>query len=332
MCVEGAVSALRKMRIGTIQAETGTKRFSYLKVGEISTSDVKLPVMIINGSKDGTTLALTAGIHGCEYSGIEAVIRIFNTIDPRKLRGRIIAVPVVNTLAFQARTPYVCPIDGVNLNRIFPGDAEGSISHKIAHAVFYNVVSQADFVIDLHGADLPEELPPSGLVIVGSVGNKKVDSESQALADLFDAEYILMSKIEGSCTSEACKIGIPAIGPEAGGLGGRIEEKAVSFYTSGILNVMKYLKMIEGAPEKKRQKKKIVNLQMVRTRMGGIFYPKLKAGSEISKGKTIGSVKSLKGSVLERITASIDGIVFLRMTYTTVNTGDIVMILGELES
>ena len=163
------------LRIGLVQAASGTKSFGFLKVGQTSSSNVAIPIMIVNGAKEGAKLALTAGVHGCEYSGIEAVIRIFNLFDPKELRGAIIAVPAVNTLAFQSRTPYVCPVDGVNLNRVFPGDPDGSISYKIAHALFQNVVKKADFLIDLHGPDLPEELPPHGLTLIKNVDNEKVN-------------------------------------------------------------------------------------------------------------------------------------------------------------
>lgn len=329
---EKGEALMEKIKIGDLQAEQGAKEFGFLKVGQTSTSSIDLPIMIINGLKEGPTLALTAGIHGCEYSGIEAAIRIFNFIDAKKLSGAIIVAPVVNTPAFQARTPYVCPIDGVNLNRIFPGDPTGSISYKIAHAVFDNVVSKANFLIDLHGADLPEELPPLGLTLLKNVGNEKVDQMSENLANLFNAGYILVSKIKGTCIGEAAKIGIPAVGPEAGGgAAGKIEEWAVTFYTKGILNAMKYMKMIEGTLEKTRTQEKIVGVYTIRTKLGGIFYPKKKAGNKVSKGEIIGEVKNLRGSVIEEITASISGIVLIRMTYVTVNSSDVVMMLGELE-
>jgi hypothetical protein len=154
---------------------------------------------------------------------------------------------------------------------------------------------------------------------------------SENLANLFDAEYILVNKIEGSCIREACKRGIPAIAPETDGAG-KIEEKAVVFYLDGILNVMEYLKMIEGSPKKTMVKKKIVDLHMIRAELGGLFYPKFKAGDIVSEEDVIGEIKNLKGNVVEQIKASISGVILVRMTYVTVNSGDIVMVLGKLKT
>ena len=311
--------------------EPGTKTTGSMKVGGTAASPIDLPIITVNGLKEGPTLCLIAGIHGCEYSGIETVIRLTGELDPEKLCGRVVAVPVANKPAFTSRVPYVCPIDGINLNRIFPGNPTGSISYRLAHVLFNNVILKSNFLIDIHGADLPEELPPRGLVILQEKGNEETRRISENLANFFDSEYVLVSEIDGTCVGESCKVGIPALAPEADGAG-RIEENAVLFYKNGILNVMKHLGMIKGVPQKSRSKKRIYRLHAVRAEQGGLFYPKCRAGEIVSKGDRVGEVRNLYGHVEERVLAPIHGLVTIRMTNLTVNSGDVVLFLGELEA
>lgn len=247
----------------------------------------------------------------------------------QKSSGTVVALPVVNVPAFQARVAYVCPIDGINLNRVFPGDPAGSISHRIAHTVFDEVISKADYLIDIHGGDLPEELAPQGYVLLQKTQEEKVDRMSRCLADLFEAEYIVDAHLEGTCIGEAGKIGIPAISPEMGGEG-KLDERAVRFYVDGILNTMKYLNMTPGAVEQTSRKQEIVRLHLIRSRQGGVFYPSIKAGDMVSRREGVGQIKNITGEVLEEIIAPAKGVIVLRITHVTVNSGDLLMILGEL--
>ena len=121
---------------------------------------LELPCVVATGAKGGPRIALIAGIHGCEYSSIAAVMRFMAHLDPDRLRGSVVAVPVVNLSSFRARSPFVTPEDGKNLNRCFPGSYEGTFSDALARAVFDEVVAPSDALLDLHGGDLVEALEP----------------------------------------------------------------------------------------------------------------------------------------------------------------------------
>jgi predicted deacylase len=110
------------------------------------------PVIEVVGSADGPVLLVTAGVHGCEYSSIEAARRFAATLDSDRLAGRVVVLPVVNVPAFWGRTPFVVPVDGKNLNRCFPGDPEGSFAEALAHEIFERYVRVSDALLDLHGA------------------------------------------------------------------------------------------------------------------------------------------------------------------------------------
>ncbi len=119
-----------------------------------------VPVVEVTGSSDGPLLTVIAGVHGCEYAPMAAVRRWTRGLQTRDLRGRVRAVPVLNLPAFRARTPFVVPDDGKNLNRCFPGDPAGTLAERLAHATFTQVITGSDALIDAHAGDMVEAGPP----------------------------------------------------------------------------------------------------------------------------------------------------------------------------
>ena len=317
-----------KVRAGDIEVYKGTKKYGFLKVAGTPPANFKIPVVVVNGEKEGPTLGIIAGIHGCEYSGMEAVIRICNELDPAKLHGVIIAIPVANVPAFQSRTPHVCPIDNVDLMNAFPGNMEGSIGYRIAYTLFNEVILKSDYLIDIHGGDLHEELMPSGYVICSESKNEEINKKSEMLASLFDTEYIWILKFKGSCTDVAIEQGMPAIIPEAGGVGAKMDENAIKFYTDGLLNVMKYLKMIQGIPRIKAGQKKVYGMTLVKSSSWGFFHPRVRAGKQVSENEVLGETRDLLGKKVEEVLSPIDGIVMLSTTHTAVNPEDFLMVIA----
>lgn len=311
--------------LGPLEAKRGSKETGFLPVGETLAMEVKIPVVLIHGVKNGPVLCVSAGVHGYEYSSIEAVQQLIRLIEPAKLRGTLIVVPVVNMPGFETRgaqggmsTPFQCPIDAINLNRIFPGNSEGTMSYKIAHDLMDKVVSKADYYIDCHGGDLNEELSP--YVIAAETGDKEKARETlEILAVSYSTDLVTISQTPGSSVSAAAQIGKPSIVAEAGGFG-RVDENATRWHVEGILNVMKRLKMIEGIPNPPR-KQSIRRRFNLTVRRGGICYtPPL--GTRVKKGDEVGLVKDLFGNVLETITSPANGVVTFRRSIPPVCTND----------
>src|SRR5262245_54269168 len=125
---------------------------------EIAGYDV--PVVDVAGSGDGPKLTVIAGVHGCEYASMAGVRLWSASLAERELRGSVRAVPVLNLPSWQARSPFVIPADGKNLNRCFPGNPAGSFTERFAHAAFGSLMAGADAVVDAHGGDLHEALEP----------------------------------------------------------------------------------------------------------------------------------------------------------------------------
>jgi predicted deacylase len=208
-------------------------------------------------------LFVNAGVHGGEYPAVEAVIRLGKTLDPKKISGTVILMPVLNLPAFRTRTPFVCPIDNVNPNRVFPGDPRGSYSEQMTHACINEFVIHADAYVDLHGGDIPEALVP--FVICRSEAGladskaRDVAARSKAIAMAFGLPYVLtvskpVQPSKGhragagglSSYAAAADKGTPAILAEAGGAG-QMQEEAVSLLVNGVVNVMRHLGILDDA-------------------------------------------------------------------------------------
>ena len=115
------------IRVRDIVVDRGTKRRGFLKVGETGVGTIQIPVVVINGTEPGPTLCITGGVHAAEYPALTAVMQTSHQLEPVGLAGAVIAVPVVNPPMFQARAAFLSPIDGLNLNRTFPGKPDGSV-------------------------------------------------------------------------------------------------------------------------------------------------------------------------------------------------------------
>jgi predicted deacylase len=317
------------LQIDNISVKEGSREFGYLELPGTPLSSIKIPIIVLNGNQPGPILGVTAGIHGCEVQGIEGAIRACKRVNPENLNGAIITVPIANVPAFYARIPYVCPIDEVNINNAFPGNPEGSVSYRIAHTIFKEVILKCNYLLDLHGGDLFENLTSSGYVICSEGKNEEIDSVSQKLASLFDTENIWMLELTGSCIGAALKEGIPAIIPEAGGEGWRRNESNVEFYESGILNVMKYLNMIDGVPKFQEKQRRFHDIEIIYASSNGFFYPRVKAGDTLEKGQLLGKLVDLFHENEEKILSPIQGRVMILWTYVAVNTEDVLMVLAK---
>ncbi|MGD0177626.1 MAG: succinylglutamate desuccinylase/aspartoacylase family protein [Candidatus Bathyarchaeia archaeon] len=314
------------VKIGNLEAQMGEKKTGYLNVGETAVGIVQIPVAIINGAKLGPVLCISGGVHGSEYSSIEAVIRVISQTDPSRLAGKLIVIPVLNMAGFETRgpqgghsTPFQNPIDCINLNRIFPGNPEGTMSYQIA-AAFTNIVSKADYYVDCHGGDLNEELTSHVVVAQsGDVRNDKLAQELLAASFDCDFQYVHATSNGGGSIDAAAKIGIPSIAVEAGGFG-RVSEEAVMFINNGIINIMKKLNMIEGPPLPTRKPRTRRRWLLYATRGGICYVPPL--GTKIKKGDKVAEIRSLFGDVLETLESPVDGYVCFRRSPLPISTND----------
>jgi predicted deacylase len=234
-------------------------------------------------------------------------------------------VPVMNVPAFTARSIYVCPLDGKNLNRVFPGDAQGTASDQIAHWVFTNVIAQADYYVDLHGGDLVEALVP--FTIFFRSGNENVDHVSLEMAQVFGIHYLVASETPGSTFSAATRAGIPSILPEAGGQGIWTSED-VARHTRGLDRLMRHLKMIPGAPPEPVACTLLERFLWLRSEHEGFWYPAVAVGDAVTGGQALGRVTDGEGRVLQTAISPADGHVLFIVTSLAINPVDPLLAVG----
>jgi predicted deacylase len=312
-----------EISIDGIHVKRGEKNHGFIKVAESGISSVEVPLLILNGVNEGPKFCLIAGTHNCEYAGIEAGIRLYNEIDPKKLSGTIFIIPVINVIGFMLKRPYVNPLDDLNMSS-YPSKGTrardlGSTSDIMWKNIYEKVVSKADYLIDMHGGDQPEG--HLNVVYYHVIGNKEMDEKSEELARNFTTKFLVRreKRQERGIRYYTSEKSIPSIVVEAGGLG-IIDEVDVNFTKDGILNLMKYYGMIEGKPVKVKQNH-LGERILLRAKRGGIFYLKVKSSEIVSEGQKLGEIKNVFGEKLETISSPSDGVVMITYEPPVVNSG-----------
>jgi predicted deacylase len=312
------------LQVGSLTAARGEKRYGLVEF-EVDGGPYRLPMWLIAGTEDGPTLVVTAGVHPAEYAGIAAALEFGQRLAPDGLRGRVIVVPVMNLPAFTARSIYVCPLDGKNLNRVFPGNPAGTASEQIAAWVFEHVIRRGDVYVDLHGGDLIEALVPFSIFY--RTGDADVDGRSLALARAFGIELLVCSETPGSTFSAASRAGIPAILTEAGGQGIWTKED-VSRHTAGLERVLRYLEMQPGGAPAEVACTVLEQFAWLRSDHDGFWYPAVPVGAVVEKDQELGRVCDWEGRVLQRAIASVSGRVLFIVSSLAINRGDPLLAVG----
>jgi hypothetical protein len=306
-----------------------------LKVGSDPMAELTIPVWIAAGHEDGPTVCVTAGIHGCEYAGILAAIDLFAQIDPSVLKGTLAIMPVCNPVAFARVSRYVCPIDNVNLNRVFPGDKNGSFSQRLAFEIFHSVVVRSQYLMDLHGGDLFEQQLPH--VKYYASGNSDLDERARMLATVFTGRFVQRIVPEkrilgGSLFVEASKIGVPSVIGEAGSEG-RVNKDDIEFHRTGMLNVLQWLGMLPKEDTRQTtEREEVFSETKLLANQGGFFIPMVRVGEAIDAGAVVAVIKDLEGRVVESIVSPAKAIVRLLFSIGVVSTGDPLMSLWETQT
>jgi hypothetical protein len=334
------------IQIENLKAKRGEKIFGFVDVKDNFGTISQLPAGITNGTAEGPTLLITAGVHGCEYDGVEGVTRMFKEMTPEGLKGILIFITCMNLPAFRLQTPYEVPFDRKNLNWSFPGSPTGSTAEIIAHVVMKEFLSKAHFVVDCHGGDLGEIFCP--ITMCTETDDEEISRKSMELANAFGLDYAFyddatskvdssagpsLTTFEGSWVTVANKAGVAAICAEAG-CDGRYEERDVAVHVRGLKNIMKYLGMIPGSIERESEKDRTTyfrSIVTIKTDYTGIFYPLVKPGENLSLGQPVAAIKDLKGDQIGEVEATAEGVVLTIMTKRFVNNGDSLFYLLKLE-
>ena len=288
-----------------------------------------VPVVELTGAQDGPLLTVIAGVHGCEYVPMAAVRRWTRDLERREFSGRIRAVPILNVTAFRARSPFVVPEDGKNLNRCFPGNPDGTLADRLAYAAFTELITGSDAVIDAHCGDMVEALEPFALYEAGSA-----EATARDMALAYGLGYVIRQErgpdraVGGTSSGAAAEAGIPAITAEVGGCG-LVEAWAVDTHERGLNAVLTQLGMTTGGEITGTGPTVLSRFIWPRCERAGFWDAAVQAGEKVSEGQVLGTVSSLDGSELyETITAPTDGVIIFLTTSPAVADDGLLLGLG----
>jgi uncharacterized protein len=313
------------IKVGTVAARPGEVVQGFIEVGETIVGPIRIPVIVINGSKPGPKICLTAGVHATEYAPIEAVLRIVSKTPTADLKGAIVAVPVVSMHMFASRCGFVSPIDGLNLNKIAPGGL-GSASEILVQTLLDDVIARCQYHVDLHAGDLGEML----LAFAGypMTGDPDFDRQGEALARLFSPQLISLSRdgttvppFPGSIVYAATRKGVVSILAESGG-NGTLDEADVQVHVHGITNLMRYLGMIEGVPTTPKAQIRATGRAITRASRSGLLRLRAAVGDNITDGQTVAEICDVFGNTVEVVRVVRGGLAGLIWAHKAVNTGD----------
>jgi uncharacterized protein len=334
LCMAGSVFAEQPetLKVGTARASRGEKATGVIEVPAGVDAATNIPVVVINGSRPGPVLALVSGLHGTEYVSIISLDRVIERLKPEDIQGAVIIAPLVNLLSFEQKVPHVNPIDHKSMNRFYPGRSDGTQTDRASYLITKEVVDQCDYLIDLHGGDLDENLRP--YCYWTRTGNAKQDAVSRDMVLAFGIDHIIITderpkeaNASRYLDNTATTRGKPAFVAEAG-YSGTVETDDVELLARGCLSVMRYLKMLPGEVSWVEHPVWLSKVVEVTSEQTGIFYPLVSRGTYVAKGMKLGYVTDFLGKKIYEAFAPEAGVILHICSLPSMNKGDGVADIG----
>lgn len=287
-------------------------------------NDAKLPIIVIDGRFPGKTVLITAGIHGGEYTSIQAVQKLADVINPDEVNGKIILIPLVNEAAFYHRKPFLSPIDQKNLNRCFPGKKNGSFSERLAYFLTQNFISRCDYYIDCHGGDLPEKLLPHLYYSDLYTDDERAEQTSE-MTKFVDVPFKIFSQAEGGAYQAAAALNVPSLLLERGDFG-EIKSKNVTKYVEDLTNILRGLNFLQNEPliYSPALPKDVLYIYAKEKSCWEYFVT---AGEFVKQGEVIGKQLDIFGNFIREIRVPKSGTVLYHSASYSVNKEDILFAL-----
>ncbi len=294
-----------------------------LKISEFYTAQpVNIPVTVMRGEEEGNRVFLTAAIHGDELNGVEIVRSVIQGLDHSKIKGTLICLPVVNRMGFLNHTRYLP--DRTDLNRHFPGDAQGNSADRIADILFRQIVSQCDFGIDFHTAAV-------GRTNLPHIRAKMDDDKVRQIAKAFGTEVVVdRDGHPGSLRSAATAALVPTVIYE-GGETFKFQRKEIRKGISGVYNVLSALGMIPTPLKEPRLQVVVRKTEWVRAERGGILDLSTAPGDVVYEKEPLAVIENPFGREVSSVTAPFTGLILGTTTRPMVNPGDAICHLVKLD-
>ena len=265
-------------------------------------TELHVPHVLLCGLRPGPIVLVSAGIHNAEYVGIQAAIELSNELDVRDLHGNVVILPLANRSGFENRTMSMVFEDGKNLNRVFPGDTEGSEADRLAHMLFEVFIRNVDAYIDLHSGDGYETLIPYAYYL----GGTPAEETARGMIDCVNTEYFVRSRCRtGGAYNLASVHGVPSVLIERGQLS-LFSREEIEADKADVRNILRYLRVLEGSWM--RHPKQMLLEYSDDAPCTGCWYPEKKAGEWFRSGEKLGEIRDYFGRSLFTEYAPVDGV------------------------
>lgn len=265
-------------------------------------TELHIPHVLLCGEKPGKTVLVTAGIHNAEYVGIQAAIELSNELNTAELCGNVIILPLANRSGFENRTMSMVYEDGKNLNRVFPGDKDGSAADRLAHTIFDVFIRNVDAYIDLHSGDGFETLIPYAYYL----GDAPAEETAKEMLHCVNTKYFVRSKCKtGGAYNLASMHGVPSVLIERGQLS-LFSREEIEADKADVRNILRYLSVLLGEPV--FYPKTELSEFSDDAPCTGCWYPEKKVGEKFAVGEKLGEIRDYFGRSLFVETAKADGI------------------------
>lgn len=291
-------------------------------------TDITIPATLICGRESGETITISAGVHSREYIGIETLIRLGQELTPEMMRGTILLLHCCNYEGFLSRSSDVMPQDGKNLNRVFPGAADGTPTQKLAAFLESEIIGHTDYLVDLHSGGFCEALTPH--VYYHGAAAPNVCAVSRRIAELSGAEYLVRSEEKTGFYSHAGQCGVPAIILERGGCG-LLQEEEVQQDLADVKNILRGLGFLQDLPTKIFPHRLAQNGHYLNAPASGCWYPKKQPGDRLKTGELLGEIRSIYGETLFRISTEADGVLLYQTASLGIKAGTPMIAYAEVE-
>jgi predicted deacylase len=290
-----------------------------------ATPEVVLHACALGDEADGPTVLVSAGVHGDEYEGPAAVARLVQELRGKTLHGRVLLVPVMNPLARLSGT-RITQEDGKNLARCFPGRQDGTVTERLAAAIFEHLVMPSTFVIDLHSGGVEYLFLP----VAGFYDEMEGANASFRAARSFGLPSLWqLPATDGVMSYEASKLGKVAIGHEYLGAG-QLSSEGTLAYVQGTLNCLRAWSILSAVPvPAKAAKQSCFSGDWLLTNTEGLFLPQVALGNEVEKGALMAEIHDERGEVLEIIYAPFAGQVLGLRSKAHIPQGAWAVLLGK---
>ncbi len=282
---------------------------------------LNIPLRVVRAAEPGPVLCVTAAVHGDEINGTGVIHDLMFANQPPLKRGTLVLAPVVDLFGFETQSRYMP--DRRDLNRCFPGSTRGSLSRRVAHALFHELIVKCDYSLDLHSAATGRTNFPNVRADLDNKGCRQ-------LAKAFGTELIVNGKgPEGSLRRAAVKAGVPCVILEAGEPC-KIEPTMLEIGVRGVHNVLSSLEMIDAPAVKPLYQARVHKTQWVRASAGGLLRFHVGPGDLVEQGEPISTNVSVFGDQQATLIAPFDSIVLGMTTLPVVKPGEPVAHLATL--